>query len=91
MVQLETELDLLSHVLECSTCMENLVSLAKGTPNPGYNQFTRLVIGYDNNIDPRDFVLQRINERLGQLEKLREDAINELKNLHTTLNSSTQP
>ena len=90
-VQLETEIDLLTHVLECSTCMGNLISLAKGTPNPSYKQFTRLISGYDKKTDPKAFIVKRINIRLGQLEKLREDAISELKNLHNTLNSSIQP
>ena len=70
--------------------MENLVSFAQGTPNPYYKQFTRLISGYDQKTDP-NFIVTRINERIIQLNKLREDAITELTNLQGSLKESIQP
>jgi len=71
--------------------MENLVSFAQGTPNPYYKQFTRLISGYDKKTDPNNFMVTRINERIIQLNKLREDAITELTNLQGSLKESIQP
>lgn len=89
-VQLETELDLLDHILGCFNCMENLLEFTKGVLNPYYEQFSFLISGYDNEIDPKSFIKTRINERIIQLNNLKETSICELRNLRGTLNGITK-
>ena len=85
-VQLETELDLLDHILGCFNCIENLLEFTKGVLNPNYEQFSFLISGNDNEIDPRSIIKTRINERIIQLNNLKETSICELRNLRDTLN-----
>lgn len=91
-VQLETELDLLGHIQDCSNCMKNLIEfIQSGVSNPNFKQFTRLFSGYDEKTDLIIFISTRINERIKQLNNLKEDAITELMNLRDTLNEFIQP
>ena len=89
-VQLETELDLLGHIQDCSNCMKNLIEFIQGAPNPNFKQFTRLFSGYNEKTDLNIFINTRINERIKQLNNLKEDAITELLNLRETLTEFIQ-
>ena len=90
-VQLETELDLLGHIQDCSNCMKNLIEFIQGAPNQNFKQFTRLLSGYNEKTDLNIFINTRINERIKQLNNLKEDAITELLNLRETLTEFIQP
>jgi len=72
--------------------MKNLIEFIRsGVSNPNFKQFTRLFSGYDEKTDLNIFISTRINERIKQLNNLKEDAITELMNLRDTLNEFIQP
>ena len=81
MVQLEAERALLEHLLECQFCRVNLRKMIEGEFNPAFRSLSALFRTDEKVLDIDSFIDDRLNERLGRLEELFEDARSELMSL----------
>ena len=81
MVQLEAERALLEHLLECQFCRVNLRKMIEGEFNPVFRSLSTLFRTDEKVMDIDSFIDDRLNERLGRLKELFEDARSELMSL----------
>jgi hypothetical protein len=81
MVQLKAERELLKHLLGCQFCRGNLRKMIGGEFNPAFISLSGLFKTDEEVLDVDSFIDDRLNERLGRLDKLFEDARSELKSI----------
>jgi hypothetical protein len=81
MVQLEAERALLRHLLECRFCRVNLQKMIEGEFNPSFISLSGLFRTDEKVRDIDSFIDDRLNERVGRLDKLFEDARSELMSI----------
>ena len=87
LLDMEVELGLLRHVLGCDVCLR---TIKEGISGDGKSELGTIGILFDdaigvNVMELGDLVERRINQRIEQLERLKEDAGLELEDLRRNL------